>query len=274
MGRLCCKNSLRFYRFAASARVGRKSPPFSPLPTSRSLVATSVPIVSDEVMAWTLCIILSLNSFWGSDLFYDGTVSQAQRSCLNNIVKEATRFCSLSAVVPPSNWDDLFRVRSVDYKGDEVKVARRFAWRNVAPALPQEVGRVPLKDVCTLGSKHYVANFSQYLKPEDEWPELPRPKVMVDDADWGDVCHGLVITGVCKYLRASEVFHTRQGILLNGMFGVTKDEFTESGDEIFRLIMNLIPLNLMCSPMRGDVDTLPSWGSMNPFSCNRLRACW
>lgn len=29
--------------------------------------------------------------------------------------------------------------------------------------------------------------------------------------------------------------------------------------------MNLIPLNNLCAPMTGDVDTLPTWGAMNPF---------
>ena len=29
--------------------------------------------------------------------------------------------------------------------------------------------------------------------------------------------------------------------------------------------MNLIPLNAICEPLSGDVDSLPSWGMMNPF---------
>lgn len=40
---------------------------------------------------------------------------------------------------------------------------------------------------------------------------------------------------------------------------------SDDGHEIFRLIMNLIPLNHICRPFTGDVDTLPSWGSMSPF---------
>ena len=34
---------------------------------------------------------------------------------------------------------------------------------------------------------------------------------------------------------------------------------------IYRLIMNLIPLNKLRRPITGDVSTLPSWPSMNAF---------
>ena len=47
--------------------------------------------------------------------------------------------------------------------------------------------------------------------------------------------------------------------------GVTKEETTSEGVEIFRPIMNLIPLNSLCRPMSGDVDTLPAWSGMSPF---------
>ena len=38
-----------------------------------------------------------------------------------------------------------------------------------------------------------------------------------------------------------------------------------TGVGVFRLIMNLIPLNNICQPLAGDVATLPSWSSMSPF---------
>ena len=184
---------------------------------------------------------------------------------MDTLVRECVRFCKLDATLPETSWNDLFRVRSIDYKGDEVRVARNFTWANIAPALPREVGNVPLSEVCTLGSKHYVLHFEQYLRPQDEWELLRAPRVMVNDADWGTVCRGLVEAGVCCFIEESEVFMTPKGPLLNGLFGVTKDEFTDSGVEIFRLIMNLTPLNALCRPMTGDVHTLPTWSSMHPY---------
>lgn len=52
--------------------------------------------------------------------------------------------------------------------------------------------------------------------------------------------------------------------MLNGMFGVGKGDLNESGDELLRLIMNLIPSNELQRTVPGDVDTLPylgQWGS-------------
>ena len=49
------------------------------------------------------------------------------------------------------------------------------------------------------------------------------------------------------------------------VWGLSKEDWTPSGVEIWRLIMNLIPLNGICQPLGGDVDTLPPWGMMNPF---------
>lgn len=38
-----------------------------------------------------------------------------------------------------------------------------------------------------------------------------------------------------------------------------------NGMEVYRLIMNLIPLNSICESLAGDVNSLPGWSLMNPF---------
>ena len=68
---------------------------------------------------------------------------------------------------------------------------------------------------------------------------------MVEDGAWGELCAGLVSAGVCCFLEEHEVFQTGSGPLLNGLFGVSKEETTAQGVEICRLIMNLVPLNNM-----------------------------
>ena len=57
---------------------------------------------------------------------------------------------------------------------------------------------------------------------------------------------------MCVYLKRDEVFTTEKGLLLNGLFGVSKEE-VKDGVEVFRLIMNLIPLNHIAEPMAGDI---------------------
>ena len=236
-----------------------------PLPTSRSFLLAHFPELSLVEVDWLICVCLSLNSTWGGMIENEKEINKVQEVCLNGLIKDVKRFCSLDTRIEELDWRDFFNTRSVDYKGDEVKVARKFSWSNIAPALPREVGKVPLVALCTLGSKYYVEHFDSFLKPVSQWGECRRPRVMVDDHHWGEVCTGLVDSGVCTFIEESEVFHVHGEPLLNGLFGVTKDEWTDSGVEIFRLIMNLVPLNSLCMPMTGDVETLPSWGGMSPF---------
>ena len=179
-------------------------------------------------------------------------------------VEDVLRFSALKGTLDSFDWKSFFDTRTIDYKGDEVKTARHFSWCNIGPALPREIGQVALEDVCTEGCRHYVRNFSCYLKPRCRWVSERPPKVMVADEDWGEVCKNLVNCGLCTFLERDQVFDTGNGLLLNGLFGVSKEEWSH-GTEIFRLIMNLIPLNNLCLPLAGDVDTLPSWSLMSPF---------
>ena len=235
-----------------------------PLPTSRSLLSALFPDLSDGEISWLIAMCLGLNSIWGEELCSEKPVSTSQRDCLGLLVKDIERFCCLKGTLDSFDWKNFFDTRSIDYKGDEVRTARYFSWENIGPALPREIGMVSLEDVCTEGCRHYVLHFPNYLKPRDRWVVDRPPKVMVADADWGRVCSELVRCGLCTYLEREEVFDTGSGPLLNGMFGVSKEEWSQ-GTEIYRLIMNLIPLNNLCLPLSGDVDTLPSWSLMSPF---------
>eukprot|EP00438_Fugacium_kawagutii_P035425 Skav206960 [mRNA] locus=scaffold255:97287:103925:- [translate_table: standard] len=236
-----------------------------PLPTSRSILIENFPELSESELCWLLCVCVSLNSFWGGDVFSERSLNPIRKNCLDGIVSDIKRFCSMSAPLENFNWDDFFKVKSIDYKGDEVQVARWFSWSNISPALPGEIGRVPLEAVCTKGCQHYVQNFDHYLKPRTEWVLVKPPKVMVKDDDWAEVCTGLVNSGLCTFLEESEVFDTGEGPLLNGLFGVSKDEISPAGDEVYRLIMNLIPLNSLCLSLSGDIETLPSWSGMSAY---------
>lgn len=243
---------------------GRSNSKLFPLPTSKELLQITFPSLTLDEVSWLLLVHFALNSVWGGELFSQGPISAAQRSCILELIVDVKRVCSLEGSLERFDWGSFFKHRSVDYQGEEVKVAKSFRWCNIAPALPKEVASVPPEDVCTLGAKHYVEHFDLYLKDQEDWPPVSKPRVMVADEDWGEVCAGLVASKVCTFITRDEVFHVAGEPLVNGMFGVSKEEVHE-GVEVYRLIMNLIPLNSLCCPITGDVNTLPNWALMNPL---------
>ena len=247
-----------------SKSTGRSSTSVFPLPTSSTLLRSVCPALSEDEMSWLVCVCVSLNSVWGEEVHYDGPLSDVTCECIKLLGEDVSRLGSLFGVVEDFEWDSFFSTRGIDYKGDEIKTAQQFTWGNISPALPREIGVVPLSEVCTLGARHYVDNFDLYVRPREEWCLKRAPRVMVPDSQWAEVCNGLLTCGICTLIAKDDVFHVGDSPLLNGLFGVAKDEWS-NGVEVYRLIMNLIPLNQICYPLQGDVETLPMWSMMNPF---------
>lgn len=235
-----------------------------PLPTSSVSLLAFFPDLTPSQTAWLSSICMALNSMWGSVVHNFEPVNPVVGKCLKNLMADVLRIETLQETVERFDWDHFFKTRAIDYKGDEVKTAREFSWDNIAPALPSQIGTVPLAEVCTLGAKHYVDNIDLYIRPRDRWELRRAPRVMVAESSWARVCEGLLSSGICTLLTVEEIFHVDGCPLLNGLFGVTKDEWA-GGHEVYRLIMNLTPFNGIAEPIKGDVDTLPMWSLMNPF---------
>ena len=245
---------------------GVKASGLFPLPTSREYLQEFFEGQDQGLTSWLISLCISLNCLWGDGSYFcDARPEGFKRVLVKDLANEVQRLSGIkSSDGIEFDWTSFFKSRTVDYQGEEVKIARSFSWANIAPALPKEIGKVPLSDICDLGTKFYVDNIDLYLKPVAEWKPLTYPRVMVADEDWGAVCSGLVSAGVCTYLLEEEVFSTDSGLLLNGLFGVTKDEFV-GGVEVFRLIMNLVPSNGIAQPLSGDIATLPGWAQMSSF---------
>ena len=209
-------------------------------------------------------LVLSLNSLNGEGLDHSGKVSKFQTKVLEYLAKQAERISRENFDQEPATWGDFFKVRTIDYQGEEVKTAQAIEWRNISPALPDEVGSVPLGDVVDLGCKYYVEHFREFLVPEEDQRYTTPPKVMVPQESWDELCEGLLKKGVCSLIGEDEVYRVEGKLLLNGLFGVSKGEYHQ-GSEVMRLIMNLIPLNGICKGVDGDVATLPSWAGMSAF---------
>ena len=242
-----------------------------PLPTFRTQIASALEPVEPWVISWVQAICMSLNSLWGcpaaslqdgqSDLVH-GMVSEVRTRILRSFARDATRLGGIDEVTEDFEWSSFFRTRTIDYKGDEVKTAQQFTWKNIKPAIPREIGVVELKDICEQGCKHYIEHFPDFLKPSHEWGQVRRAKVA--DRDWTEVASGLLEAGIFGVVPESEVFRVHGKPLLNGLFGVEKHEEVE-GAPVYRLIMNLVPLNALCQGLHGDITTLPHWFGMTPF---------
>eukprot|EP00435_Cladocopium_sp_Y103_P014151 s3739_g3.t1 len=94
--------------------------------------------------------------------------SEYQRVVLSGLLEDCSRVEDWVMTENAPSWDEFFRVKGVDYKGDEVLTAQTMQWENVRSALPSEVGSVALETVVELGCKHYVLNFEEYLLEEED----------------------------------------------------------------------------------------------------------
>ena len=236
-----------------------------PLPSSPKLLAKLFPqalTINRTALRVLVCCLNSLNG--EGDGGEACEASEFQGKVLSGLFGDCERVSAWSFDAAPQDWNQFFLTRNVDYKGDEVLTAQSMQWENVAPALPEEVGGVNLEEVTELGCKHYVLNFEDYLlDPEDQVYCKP-PRVMVPPDAWRNFCENLLSKGVFDKVHESEVYRVQGQPLLNGLFGVSKHEFSGPW-EVLRIIMNLIPLNGVCREFAGDVGTLPAWAGMTPL---------
>ena len=233
-----------------------------PLPTSDLAFKVTFPEEPPETLCCLRLVCVSLNSLNGEGLYCDEKASALQVKILFHLLENCRRVLEWVQHEKPASWESFFRVKTIDYRGEEIQTAQSVQWENIAPALPDEVGSVDLAEVVEQGSRHYVLNFSEYLIPEEDQVYTRPPKVHVPPEAWSTVCEGLIRKGICRVIHESEVYRVRGELLLNGLFGVSKHEHC-NGFETRRLIMNMVPLNKICRGIAGDVSTLPSWANMS-----------
>ena len=235
-----------------------------PLPSSPLLFSRLFPQSSPLSRCFLRCLVLSLNSLNGEG---DGgeVASEYQIALLGGLLEDCLRVSEWRMQGKAPSWDEFFKVKGVDYKGDEVLTAQTMQWENVKSALPDEIGGVPLEGVVEKGCRHYVLNFEDYLLAEEDQVVVRPPRVLVPPDAWECFCQNLIAKGVFSKVHEDDVYRVKDQLLLNGLFGVSKQEF--DGDwEVHRIIMNLVPLNAVCRGLEGDVATLPSWAGMSPLN--------
>lgn len=235
-----------------------------PLPTSPCVISHLFPQNTAEERRVLRCLLFSLNSLNGEGTEGPRVFSDFQKKVLEGLMGDCCRVVSWGFVGEAPSWRDFFRVKGVDYKGEEVLTAQVMRWENVEPALPLEVGSVPLEDVVELGCRHYVLNFEEYLLDASDQVAVKPPRVMVPPDGWFEFCDNLLKLCIFSKVHEDDLYRVGDQPLLNGLFGVSKNEFVGSV-EVQRIIMNLIPLNGVCRGIDGDISTLPAWAGMSPL---------
>lgn len=229
-----------------------------PLPLS----ATS--LVEPEKQDWMWCILVCLNDLNGGGLDTERAPAAFQKRVVLSLQGRLDGFWEWDEPIPLAGFGDLFDVKGVDYRGEEVKLAKPFSWESIAPTFPKEVGSLRLEDFCRGGCLHYVQNFEDYLLPIEQQHLGRVPRVMVAPDDWFGVCEGLLNSGICGLSSRADLYHVGPTPLLNGLFSVSKNEYIGTL-ELGRLIMNLVPLNQLCRSFQGDVATLPTVAGFSSF---------
>lgn len=236
-----------------------------PLPTSSSVLSSLFPLASPTVVSFLRSLVVSLNSLNDERTFCESVPSSFQNRVLTNLLSSCELVSSWNVQCSDFSWDEFLSVRTIDYKGDEVRTAQKISWESISPALPDEVGKVALSDVVQLGSLHYVTHFDDNLLDVDDQVYVKPPRVMVDECHWEELCAKLLERGVFRKVHEDDLFTVAGKPVLNGLFGVSKDDFTPTGVEVMRLIMNLTPINACCRAIDSDIATLPSWASFSPM---------
>ena len=249
-------NSLDVSLELSSSRIKCSGSVF-PLPETRQglMEVLGQDVATDSGVLVGLC--KALNSYYGARREERPQATVARRMACQSLRTYAADSGLAKEHFQGLRWEDFMAVRSVDYRGEEVRLAKSFTWENIEPALPEGVGSIPLVEVCEGGTLDFVQNFEDYLIAEESRVYTKPPKIFVQQDSWERVCSGLLGKGVCTLVPRSEVFQVCGQPIFSGLFAVSKEEF-QGSVEICRLIMNLVPINKLVRNLGGDVSTLPS----------------
>ena len=234
-----------------------------PLPGPKSLPECSER--DDPEASWMLVLVASLNYMHGgqdsSFSAWPGTPLQQQ--IISYLRSRVRLFMENEFTIEAVDWEEFFKVTSVSYSGEEVKVARWTNWEHIKPALPYgHIASIPALDLAEDGVRDLLLHPTKYLKKGFEDRPVRPSRVMVRDEDWGPLARGLVQYDLCAILPRSALQTAGGEPIHNGLFGVEKGDEMD-GVAIHRLIMNLIPLNSVSQSVEGDVGTLPLLSQMN-----------
>eukprot|EP00435_Cladocopium_sp_Y103_P016319 s2345_g4.t1 len=212
---------------------------------------------------WVALSILAINAGAGyGRAFLAKKASKAQvlalaavRNSVRRVLPEDLR---LERSLPEAEKE--LASRFVTYTGEEVPKMQKLTIAQALPALPPQThgGSIDARALVCEGTRWFLEH------PEESLLDQPTPgvklqaKVHVDPLEALDLFKLLVSRNICCWVPDCDVLVRNGQQVLSGMFAVGKGTFLPTGEEVQRIIMNLIPSNACFRHSQGGTAELPS----------------
>ena len=129
----------------------------------------------------------------------------------------------------------MFHQRWVNAYGEEVHVAQSIRWENITESLPKEglAGVVPAVEICEGGTKEFLSNPQDWLKPPKERVWMKPPRIMIDKEEWPLVAQGLIDRGICGVMPLASASRSMEGKSWGVCLGFRKTNPPKTGSPSF-----------------------------------------
>ena len=217
----------------------------------------------DTPMVWAAVVALGLNGLVGfARAPAQGKMTKAQERALGNIVGTVTRALPLDTRLERSadEAEKELSSRYLSYSGEEVPKMQVLKVRAAAAALPpiSHGGSIDARELVCEGTRWFLEHPEESANPKVDPGIKLQAKVHIQADEAFEFCKQLVSRRICTWVSEHDVWLVNQQKVLNGMFGVGKGTYLDTGEEIQRTIMNLIPTNACFSQAQGATSDLPA----------------
>lgn len=212
---------------------------------------------------WTSVVILGLNGVAGfhrAPLMNKAT--KAQSRAIANVMACVGRALpsDLRLERSPAEAEKELSSRYLSYSGEEVPKMQVLGVRAATAALPPSShgGSIDARTLACEGTRWFLDHPEEsalaFVDPQTKL----QAKVHIRDGEALEFFRTLVERRICTWVADDDVLVVNGQKVLNGMFGVGKGSFLDTGEEIQRTIMNLIPTNSCFSQAQGATADLPA----------------
>ena len=212
--------------------------------------------------AWLLVTVCGMNGVAGYDRapIYDHATA-AQKRALGSIASSLERVLKVHSELrrTPEQVEKELSSRFLSYTGEEIPKMQVINFEGVCAALPPEShgGSIDATTLVSEGTREFLLNPENALLDERDVKVKLQAKVHVEEGQQLPLAKVLVKRRICVWVPEEEVLEVAGQKVLNGLFAVGKGTHLPSGQEVQRLIMNLVPSNSVLDQIKGATADLP-----------------